>query len=188
MIRWFVSSKDAALDQRDVTLFGHLHRNSGTRRMRPGPRNSMTDIEGLRVGNAQDHALKSGVTVLVGDAPFTANCHVMGGAPGTRETDLLAPDKLVQQSLRWFSLGLGIRSGCSQRCRRQFARDGTWFCCSRRGCANRTRGDPLDLANGGDKQWDANPYKTLGAEAIKRPQAMLHLVRLAQVLGPIQQR
>ena len=61
--------------------------------MRPGPRNLITDIAGLRVGNAQDAALKSGCTVLVGDAPFTASVAVQGGAPGTRETDLLAPDK-----------------------------------------------------------------------------------------------
>ena len=65
--------------------------------MKPGPRNSITDIAGLTVGHAQDNVLKSGCTVLVGDAPFTAGVHVMGGAPGTRETDLLAPDKFVQQ-------------------------------------------------------------------------------------------
>ncbi len=65
--------------------------------MRPGPRNLITDVPGLRVGNADDAVLRSGSTVLVADAPFTAAVHVMGGAPGTRETDLLAPDRLVQQ-------------------------------------------------------------------------------------------
>ncbi len=45
----------------------------------------------------QDPQLRSGVTVLTADQPFTAAVSVMGGAPGTRETDLLAPDKLVQQ-------------------------------------------------------------------------------------------
>ena len=59
-------------------------------------RNLITDIAGLRVGHAHDAALKSGVTVLTADAPFTCGVHVMGGAPGTRETDLLAPDKTVQ--------------------------------------------------------------------------------------------
>ena len=62
----------------------------------PGARNLITDVRGLRVGQAQDDYIKTGVTVLVGDAPFTAGVHVMGGAPGTRETDLLAPDKTVQ--------------------------------------------------------------------------------------------
>ena len=65
--------------------------------MQTGPRNLITDIPGLRVGNADDAALKSGVTVLTADAPFTCSVAVMGGAPGTRETDLLAPDK----TMRW---------------------------------------------------------------------------------------
>ena len=64
--------------------------------MKPGPRNLITDVAGLKVGNASDDLLKSGCTVVVGDAPFVASVHVMGGAPGTRETDLLAPDKTVQ--------------------------------------------------------------------------------------------
>ena len=63
--------------------------------MRPGPLNLITDVADLRVGNAQDARLKSGVTVLTADAPFACGVHVIGGAPGTRETDLLAPDRLV---------------------------------------------------------------------------------------------
>ena len=61
--------------------------------MKPGPKNLITDVPGLLVGNAQDDAWKAGATGLTADAPFTASVHVMGGAPGTRETDLLAPDK-----------------------------------------------------------------------------------------------
>ncbi|MEF9604288.1 peptidase T4, partial [Paracoccus sp. PXZ] len=38
--------------------------------MRPGPRNLITDVAGLRVGNARDDALRSGSTVLLGEAPF----------------------------------------------------------------------------------------------------------------------
>ena len=52
---------------------------------------------GLLVGNAADDALRAGATVLLGARPFIAAVHVMGGAPGTRETDLLAPDRLVQE-------------------------------------------------------------------------------------------
>ncbi|MDG1067232.1 MAG: peptidase T4, partial [Sulfitobacter sp.] len=48
--------------------------------MQAGPTNSLSDIAGLRVGNAQDHALKSGTTVVVGDTPFVASVAVMGGA------------------------------------------------------------------------------------------------------------
>ena len=39
--------------------------------------------------------MKSGVSVVVGDAPMVAGLHVMGGAPGTRESTLLAPDATV---------------------------------------------------------------------------------------------
>jgi L-aminopeptidase/D-esterase-like protein len=61
----------------------------------PGPRNLITDIAGLSVGNAYDEALQSGVTALVCAAPTIAAVHVQGGAPGTRETDLLAPENTV---------------------------------------------------------------------------------------------
>ncbi|HMM09404.1 MAG TPA: P1 family peptidase, partial [Paracoccus solventivorans] len=64
--------------------------------MRAGPLNLITDVAGLLVGNAADPALKSGVTVLTAETPFACGVHVMGGAPGTRETDLLSPDRLVQ--------------------------------------------------------------------------------------------
>ena len=63
--------------------------------MRRGVRNSLTDVAGFRVGNAEDARLRSGCTVVVGDRPFVAGVSVMGGAPGTRETDLLAPERLV---------------------------------------------------------------------------------------------
>ena len=52
--------------------------------MKTGPRNLITDVDGIKVGNAHDAALKSGVTVLCADDPFTASVHVMGGAPGAK--------------------------------------------------------------------------------------------------------
>ena len=66
--------------------------------MKPGPRNLITDVEGFLVGNAADAALKSGTTVLTAEEPFVAAVQVVGGAPGTRETDLLAPDRLVEKA------------------------------------------------------------------------------------------
>lgn len=64
--------------------------------MKPGPLNSITDVAGIRVGNAEDHLLKSGVSVVLCDEPAVAACQVLGGAPGTRETDLLEPHNTVQ--------------------------------------------------------------------------------------------
>ena len=62
---------------------------------RPGPRNALSDIAGLRVGNAEDAAARTGVTVVIADAPFACGVDVRGAAPGTRETDLLAPTATV---------------------------------------------------------------------------------------------
>ena len=134
--------------------------------MTPGPRNLITDVRGLLVGNADDPVLKSGVTVLRADAPFVASVHVMGGAPGTRETDLLAPDKSVG------AVDALVLSGGSA-----FGLDA----CSGVVAALRAAGRGLrvgpaqvpivpgaiifDLLNGGAKDWDENPYPALGRRA-----------------------
>src|ERR1019366_2178252 len=62
---------------------------------RPGPRNLITDVPGLKVGPAEDAAGRTGVTVILPDQPAVAACDVRGGGPGTRETDALAPENLV---------------------------------------------------------------------------------------------
>ena len=59
-----------------------------------GPSDSITDIDGFLVGNAHDDKLKSGVTVLTRSNSFRASVSILGGAPGTKETDLLLPDKV----------------------------------------------------------------------------------------------
>lgn len=135
--------------------------------MRAGPRNLITDVAGLRVGNAHDPVLRSGSTVLVGDTPFTAAVSVMGGAPGTRETDLLAPDRLVQQVDALVlsggsAFGLDACSGVA---------DG--LIAMGRVFAVGTARVPIvpgailfDLLNGGDKEWARNPYYDLGRAAL----------------------
>ena len=60
-------------------------------------RNLITDVAGLRVGNADDPRLASGVTAIVFDEPAVASVDVRGGAPGTRETDLLEPHRTVER-------------------------------------------------------------------------------------------
>jgi L-aminopeptidase/D-esterase-like protein len=59
-----------------------------------GSRNLITDVLGVRVGQAQDAALRTGVTVLLAEAPAATVIDVRGGAPGTRETDALTSDVL----------------------------------------------------------------------------------------------
>ena len=60
-----------------------------------GKWNLITDVAGLRVGQAEDEAVRTGVTVILPDEPVVAACAVAGGGPGTRETDLLAGGTLV---------------------------------------------------------------------------------------------
>ncbi len=50
---------------------------------------------GFRIGHATHAVYNTGVTVILPDDVAVAGVHVMGGAPGTRETDLLAPSQLV---------------------------------------------------------------------------------------------
>ncbi len=64
--------------------------------IRPGPRNLITDVPGLRVGQTGDPKLRSGVTVVLPDRPAVAAVDVRGGGPGTRETDALDPAALVE--------------------------------------------------------------------------------------------
>ena len=68
-----------------------------TERLRRGPRNLITDVPGILVGCASDEAVRTGATVVTAACRLTAAVHVMGGAPGTRETDALAADRLVQE-------------------------------------------------------------------------------------------
>src|ERR1700722_17343902 len=60
-----------------------------------GPRNLITDGAGPRAGQAGDEAARTGVTVILAEGRAVCACDVRGGAPGTRETDALAPENLV---------------------------------------------------------------------------------------------
>jgi len=54
-------------------------------------------IEGIKVGHAQDLRAATGCTVIISEEGATAGVDVRGGAPGTRETDLLNPVNLAQK-------------------------------------------------------------------------------------------
>ena len=136
--------------------------------MRPGPLNSLTDVAGLRVGCAEDQAAKTGVTVVTADKPFTAGVAVMGGAHGTRETDLLAPDKVVQ-AVDALVLSGGSAFGLA-------AADGAMTALAEagRGHAVGPVKVPIvpaailfDLLNGGEKNLADPPFRRLGAEAVR---------------------
>jgi L-aminopeptidase/D-esterase-like protein len=137
-----------------------------------GARNLITDVPGLKVGQAHDRAVRSGVTVIVPDARAVCACDVRGGAPGTRETDALAADTLVE-AVDAVVLSGGSVYGLA-------AADGVcaWLGAQGRGFV--VSPDPatppspvvpgailFDLANGGDKTWGEDPpYSRLGREAV----------------------
>lgn len=56
-----------------------------------------TDIEGIKVGHAQDLEAATGCTVILCPEGAIGGVDVRGGAPGTRETDLLKPENLVDR-------------------------------------------------------------------------------------------
>jgi L-aminopeptidase/D-esterase-like protein len=129
----------------------------------------LTDVPGILVGNADDVRLCSGVSVVLFEQPATAAADVRGGAPGTRETDLLALENTVEAVdaivlSGGSAFGLDAASGAM-----------AWL-------RERGRGFPVgparvpivpaailfDLNNGGDKEWGRfPPYRDLGYRAVQ---------------------
>ncbi|MDO8900663.1 MAG: P1 family peptidase [Phenylobacterium sp.] len=138
---------------------------------RPGARNLITDVPGLRVGQAHDPVVRSGVTVILPDARAVAACDVRGGGPGTRETDALDPHNLVE-AIDAIVLSGGSVYGLA-------APDGVTAWLGAQGRGYGLVADPkvppspvipsailFDLANGGDKAWgEEPPYRALGRQA-----------------------
>jgi L-aminopeptidase/D-esterase-like protein len=130
-------------------------------------RNLLTDVAGLAVGNAHDLRLCSGVTAIVFDRPAVASVSVLGGAPGGRDTELLAPHNTVETVdaivlSGGSAFGLDAAGGV-QAALRELGR----------GVAIGAVRVPIvsqailfDLLNGGDKDWGRfSPYRDLGYAA-----------------------
>lgn len=65
----------------------------------PAFEGSITDVHGIRVGQAQNAAAKTGVTVILASHDgAVVGADVRGAAPGTRETDLCAPENTVERA------------------------------------------------------------------------------------------
>lgn len=133
----------------------------------PGPTNTIVDVAGLSVGNAGDIRLKSGVTVVIPEEPAIASVHVMGGAPGTRDTDLLAPDQTVDRVdaivlSGGSAFGLDAASGVQAFLREQ----GRGFAIGPVSVPIVSAAILFDLLNGGNKDWGRYPpYRDLGYRA-----------------------
>ena len=57
----------------------------------------ITDVNGIKVGHSQSEEGMTGCTAVICEKGATGGIDVRGSAPGTRETDLLKPDKLVDR-------------------------------------------------------------------------------------------
>lgn len=149
---------------------------------RPGPNNDITDVPGVAVGQVEDEAVRTGVTVVLPEKPVICGCDVRGGGPGTRETDLLDPSTLVDRAdavvlSGGSSYGLAAADGAAAWLGTQPGRGFTLV---------RAPGAPsspivpsailYDLANGGDKAWgEEPPYRRLGLAACKTAGAPVRL-------------
>ncbi|WP_292054913.1 MULTISPECIES: P1 family peptidase [unclassified Brevundimonas] len=138
-----------------------------------GPRNLITDVAGLKIGQAHDAKARTGVTVILAETPAVAAVDVRGGGPAGRETDVLKAENLVQE-VDAIVLSGGSVYGLA-------AADGIAAWMGMRGRGYGMGGgagvppSPIvpaaclyDLANGGDKQWGMDPpYRRLAVEALE---------------------
>lgn len=138
---------------------------------RPGPQNALTDVAGLKVGCAHDERAQTGVTVIVPERAAVCAGMVLGGGPGTRETDALEPHNLVETAdavvLAGGSVyGLAAADGVAA----ELGALGRGFQMAQRAGVPPSPIVPAailyDLANGGNKSWGARPpYADLGRRA-----------------------
>ena len=129
--------------------------------------NLITDVDGVRVGSADDARLASGVTVVLFDEPAVASIAINGGAPALRDTALLEPEMTIER-VDGFVLSGGSAFGLD-------AAGGvmTYLVEIGRGYEHRGARVPIvpgaslfDLLNGGDKDWGRKPpYWDLGLKA-----------------------
>jgi L-aminopeptidase/D-esterase-like protein len=136
-------------------------------------KNLITDVPGLRIGHAHDASAMTGTSVILPDIAAVCGVDVRGGGPGTRETDALAPENLVDAvhaivlsggSVYGLAAADGVASALGAL--------GIGFGLSDLGGVPKSPVVPAailyDLANGGNKNWgDMPPYRALGIEALK---------------------
>lgn len=142
--------------------------------------NTILDVGGLRIGQAHDAHVKTGVTVIFPDSPAICAVDVRGGGPGTRETDTLSDGGLIDK-VHAICLSGGSVYGLA-------AADGVcaWLGQKRIGYAPGPAHIPVspivpsailfDNANGGHKEWGLEPpFRALGIKACESASDTLSL-------------
>lgn len=137
-----------------------------------GRHNLITDVAGLKIGQAHNERVKTGVTVLLPDQPIRCGVDVRGGGPGTRETDALGDSGLID-SVHAIVLSGGSVYGLD-------AASSVTADLGAQGIGYNAAPPPIpvspivpaailfDNANGGDKDWGTEPpFAKLGREALQ---------------------
>lgn len=126
-------------------------------------------IAGIQIGHATDTQVMTGTTTCVFTEPATAAVHIAGGAPGTRDTELLAPEFTVG-TVDAIVLSGGSAFGLDAAGGAQ-----AWLRAQGRGINLDPVRIPIvpsailfDLRNAGNKDWGQYPpYRDLGYEATR---------------------
>ena len=132
-----------------------------------GPTNLLSDVPGIAVGHCHDVRLRSGVTVILPDAPARAAADIRGGGPGTRETETMADAGVVNQIHALVlsggsAFGLDAATGVQSFLRGK----GVGFEVGSARVPIVPQAILFDLNNGGDKNWGRHaPYRDLAYEA-----------------------
>lgn len=155
----------------------------------PGPSNLLSDVEGIKVGNAENWLALTGTTVILPDRPAVAAIEIGGGAPGSRETAVLEPANLVEH-VHAVVLSGGSVFGLD-------AASSVVIDLSKRGVGFTFGAQPVpcpvvpsailfDIMNGGAK-WpdDEPPYRELGSAALAAAKAEFGLGNKGAGLGAI---
>ncbi len=138
-------------------------------------KNLITDITGIKIGNAHDADVATGVTVVLPDAPVLCAVDVRGGGPGTRETDALSSDGSITH-VHAIVLAGGSVYGLA-------AADAVCAALGAKRIGYEVAPAPVpvspivpaailfDNTNGGDKNWgDTPPFAALGKQALENAQ------------------
>lgn len=138
-------------------------------RIHPGPRNSIVDVPGIRVGHAEAPEFTTGVTAILPSAPCVAAADLRGGGTATRAADAMAMGGAVGEVdavvlSGGSSFGLDAAGGAMD-----------WLAKAGRGFAVGPARVPIvpsaiifDLLTGGPKDWERPPYWELGRQAVAR--------------------
>src|SRR5207253_905320 len=120
-----------------------------------GVETMITDVPGLRVGHWTDESARTGCTVVLFPAGTTASGEVRGGAPATREWDLLEPERRVAR-IDAVVLSGGSAFGLA-------AADGVMRFCEERGMGHPTAAGPVPIVVG------ASPFDLMVGDGRGRP-------------------